>query len=188
MLKQLKSALVMLAILTLLTGVLYPLVVTAIGQLLFPARANGSLLGDAAQPVGSAVVGQANDDPRYFRPRPSATDYDALPSGGSNLAPTSPELAAEVSRRAIDFRAANDLEADAPVPVDMLFASGSGLDPDISPDAARLQVGRVAAARGLAVGLVAELVEAHIATPQFGFLGQPRVNVLLLNLALDALE
>jgi K+-transporting ATPase ATPase C chain len=188
MTKQLRPALVMLAILTLITGIIYPLVVTGIAQVIFPAQARGSLLGDEAQPVGSALIGQANTNPRYFWPRPSATDYGTLPSGGSNLAPTSADLAAAVAQRSADFRAAHNLPADTAVPVEMLFASGSGLDPHISPDAARLQAGRVAEARGLDVSQVVALVEANVEGPQLGFLGQPRVNVLLLNLALDDLE
>jgi K+-transporting ATPase ATPase C chain len=178
----------MLALLTLITGIIYPLVVTGIAQLVFPAQTHGSLLMDGEQVVGSALLGQANADPRYFWPRPSATDYSTLPSGGSNLAPTSADLAASVARRAADFRAAHGLTAGDPAPVEMLFASGSGLDPHISPDAARLQIGRVAAARGLDESQVAALVEANVEGPQLGFLGQPRVNVLLLNLALDGLE
>lgn len=188
MMKQLRTGLVMMLIMTLITGVVYPLVVTGIAQLAFPAQANGSLVGDAAQPTGSALIGQANTDLGYFWPRPSATDYGTLPSSGSNLAPTSAALAELVAQRAADFRTANNMAADAPVPVDMLFASGSGLDPHISPDAARLQIGRVAAARGLAEAKVAALVEAHVEGPQLGLLGEPRVNVLLLNSALDALE
>jgi K+-transporting ATPase ATPase C chain len=168
--------------------VLYPLVVTGIAQLAFPHQANGSLVMAGDTVVGSALLGQANADPRYFQPRPSATGYDTLPSGGSNLAPTSLELAAAVAQRAADFRAANDLSADAAVPTELLFASGSGLDPHISPDAARLQVARVAAARGQDEATVAALVEEYVEGPQLGILGQPRVNVLLLNLALDGLE
>lgn len=186
--KQLKPVLPMLLILTLLTGVIYPLVVTGIAQLLFPYQANGSLLGDEAQPVGSALLGQANTDPGYFWPRPSATGYDTMPSGGSNLGPTSAVLAEQVAQRAAEFQAAHGLAAGAPLPVEMLFASGSGLDPHISPDAALLQVGRVAAARGLDDAQVAALVEENVEGTQLGFLGQPRVNVLLLNLALDDLE
>ena len=185
---QLKPALLMLLILTVLTGLIYPLVVTGVAQLLFPAQANGSLLGDAAQPVGSALLGQANTDARYFWPRPSATDYGTLPSGGSNLAPTSADLAATVQQRAADFRADHGMAAGETVPTEMLFASGSGLDPHISPDAARLQAGRVAAARGLDEAQVAALVEQYVEGPQLGLFGQPRVNVLLLNLALDALQ
>lgn len=188
MFKQLRPALVMLALLTLITGVIYPLAVTGIGQLLFPAQANGSLVGDEAQPIGSALLGQANSAPRYVWPRPSATEYGALPSGGSNLAPTSAALAELVTQREADFRAAHNLSAGDPVPVEMLFASGSGLDPHVSPDAARLQTGRVAAARGLDAARVAALVEEYVEGPQLGLLGEPRVNVLLLNLALDELE
>ena len=188
MASQLKPALLLLLILTVVTGVIYPLAVTGVAQLLFPYQADGSLLGDAAQPVGSALLGQANAEARYFWPRPSATNYTTLPSGGSNLAPTSADLAAAVQRRAADLRTAHGLASDAVVPTEMLFASGSGLDPHISPAAARLQVGRVAAARGLDEGEVAALVEQHIAGPQLGLLGQPRVNVLLLNIALDALQ
>ena len=188
MIKQLRSALLMVAILTLLTGVAYPLVVTGIAQLFFPVQANGSLLGAPNQPIGSALLGQANDDRRYFWPRPSATNYGALPSGASNLAPTSAALAELVEQRASAFRAAHNLAAEATVPVEMLFASGSGLDPHISPDAARLQVSRVADARGLSPALVAALVGDFVEEPQWGLFGEPRVNILLLNLALDDLQ
>ncbi len=188
MIKQLRPALLLLVVLTVLTGVVYPLIVTGIAQLAFPRQANGSLVMAGESVAGSALLGQANDDPRYFQPRPSATGYGTLPSGGSNLAPTSVDLAAAVAQRAADFRAANGLAADAAVPTEMLFASGSGLDPHISPDAAWLQVARVAAARGLDEAAVAALVEAHVEGPQLGIFGQPRVNVLLLNLALDELE
>lgn len=188
MVKQLRPALFMLAILTLLTGVIYPLLVTGIAQLAFPRQANGSLVIAGESVVGSALLGQANADPRYFQPRPSATNYSTLPSGGSNLAPASADLAAAVAQRAADFHAANGLAADAAVPTEMLFASGSGLDPHISPDAARRQVARVAAARGLDETAVAALVEEYVEGPQLGIFGQPRVNVLLLNVALDALE
>lgn len=188
MFKQLRPALLMLAILTFLTGVVYPLIITGIAQLEFPSQAHGTLLGDPDQPVGSMLLGQANADPRYFWPRPSATDYNTLPSGAGNLAPTSTELAGLVAERAAGFRAAHGLGTEDPVPVEMLFASGSGLDPHISPDAARLQVGRVAEARGLDEGRLRSLVDAHVEGPQLGFLGDPRVNVLVLNLALDELE
>lgn len=188
MYKQLRPALLMLAILTFITGAVYPLIVTVVTQLEFPAQAHGSLLGDPGQPVGSRLLGQANDDPRYFWPRPSATGYNAMPSGASNLGPTNANLAGLVAERAIDFRAAHGLGAETLVPVEMLFASGSGLDPHISPDAARLQVGRIAEARGLYEDRLIALVNAHIEGPQLGFLGDPRVNVLVLNLALDDLE
>lgn len=188
MTSQLRPALAMVVILTLLTGVIYPLVVTGIAQGLFPFQANGSLVGEADRVIGSELLGQANRDPRYFWPRPSATGYGTLPSGGSNLAPTSATLAEQVAQRESDFRAAHDYPADRPVPVEMLFASASGLDPHISPDAARWQVGRVAAARGLEEARIAALVEEHVEGPQLGFLGEPRVNVFLLNLALDSLQ
>lgn len=188
MAKNLRPALMILAILTVLTGIVYPLVVTGVAWLAFPAQAHGSLLSDRDHPVGSALIGQANHDPRYFWPRPSATGYDTLPSSGSNLAPTSAVLAGLVAQRAAGFRAAHNLMPEEPVPVEMLFASASGLDPHISPDAATLQAGRVAAARGLDTSLVTALVETHVEKSQFGILGQPRVNVLLLNLALDDLE
>jgi len=188
MTRQLRPAATLLLLLMMLTGIIYPLIVTAAAQLAFPRQANGSLATIDGQSVGSLLIGQANDDPHYFWPRPSATDYGTLPSGGSNLGPASAELSALVARRAADFRAANGLNANAAVPVEMLFASGSGLDPHISPVAARLQVGRVAAARGLDEARVAALVEAHVDKPQLGFLGQPRVNVLALNLALDQLQ
>lgn len=188
MTSQLRPALSMLVILTLLTGVIYPLVVTGIAQGLFPAQANGSLVSEADRAIGSELLGQANRDPRYFWPRPSATGYGTLPSGGSNLGPTSATLAEQVAQRESDFRTANDYPADMPVPVEMLFASASGLDPHISPDAARWQTGRVAAARGVEEARIAALVEEHVEGPQLGFLGEPRVNVFLLNLALDSLQ
>jgi K+-transporting ATPase ATPase C chain len=188
MVKQLRPAVLILAILTLITGITYPLVVTGIAQVFFPNQANGTLAGEPGRPVGSVLLGQANTDARYFWPRPSATNYGTLPSGGSNLAPTSAELADLVGQRAADFRAAHGLAPGDVVPVEMLFASGSGLDPHISPSAARLQAGRVAAARGLDEAEVAALVDSYVEGPQMGMLGQPRVNVLLLNMALDQLE
>lgn len=195
MFKQFISAARMLMILTLITGVLYPLSMTAITQLLFPTQANGSLLKVDGVTVGSELIGQVTDDPRYFWSRPSAVDtmrgssLDAPgSSGATNFGGTSADLAQSVAEREAAFRAAHNLSDEVAVPVEMLFASGSGLDPHISPDAARLQVERVAAARGLAIEIVAALVEAHIEAPVLGFLGQPRVNVLLLNLALDELQ
>lgn len=184
-----------LLVLTVLTGLLYPLAITAVALLAFPAQANGSLVQRNGVVVGSTLIGQMNDDARYFWPRPSAVAYmdgttPANPgsSGASNLAPTSAALASQVAARAADFRAANGLTASAPIPPDMLTASASGLDPHISPAAARAQVERVAAARGIKAPDVAALVEGQIEWPQFGFLGEPRVNVLELNLALDQLE
>lgn len=195
MLKQLLSAARMLVILTLLTGVLYPLFITAVAQIVFPVQANGSLVEVNGVTVGSELIGQATDDPRYFWSRPSAVNYmegssPAAPgsSGATNLGATSARLAQAVTARTTAFRAAHNLPDEVAVPREMLFASGSGLDPHISPAAARLQVERVAIARGLPVDSVAALVETQIEAPAFGFLGQPRVNVLRLNLALDGLQ
>lgn len=190
MLKMILPALRMLLALTILTGVIYPLVITAAAQALFPEQAHGSLLRTGETVVGSALIGQhMNNDPRYFWSRPSAVSYNPLPSGGSNLAPTSANLRDAVNTRAADFIAASSMtDAIGQVPAEMLFASGSGLDPHISPQAARWQAGRVAAARGLDEAQVMTLIDRLVEAPQLGFLGQERVNVLLLNLALDALE
>ncbi len=185
----------MLLLMTILTGVLYPLAITVLAQVIYPAQANGSLLTRDNQVVGSALIGQQSDDPRYFWGRPSAVNdmQDSSPdhlgsSGASNYGWANKTLADQVAQRESDFRQANGLGADTAVPSDMLYASASGLDPDISPDAARLQIDRVAAARGLDRQQVAALVEQFVEVPQFGFLGQPRVNVLRLNLALDELK
>jgi potassium-transporting ATPase KdpC subunit len=185
--KQIMPAIRMLVVLTILTGVIYPLVITLAGGIIFPAQANGSLITKDGAVVGSSLIGQANDDPAYFWNRPSAINYSPLPSSGSNLGPTSAALQTAVEEHAAAVRAANNLPDDAIIPQDLLFASGSGLDPHISPEAARLQITRVAEARGLDVAQVTELVEGAIEQPQLGILGQPRVNVLLLNLALDQL-
>ena len=186
--KQLRTAGLMFIFLTLLTGIIYPLVITLAAQIVFPAQANGSLEKKGEIIVGSSLIGQRNDDPRYFWGRPSATDYNPLPSGGSNLSLTNGTLQEVTVAREAAFRTANHVPQNVPVPAEMLFASGSGLDPHISPEAARLQIDRVAEARGLDRGQVAALVEQSVEGPQFGFLGQPRVNVLLLNRALDGLE
>jgi K+-transporting ATPase ATPase C chain len=195
MFRQFIPAARMLIILTVITGVLYPLSMTAMAQLLFPAQANGSLLLVENVTVGSALIGQTTNDPRYFWSRPSVVDtmlgssLDALgSSGASNFGGTSMALAQAVAAREAAFRSAHNLPEDVAVPVEMLFASGSGLDPHISPESARLQVERVAAARELAAETVTALVEAHVEAPALGLFGQPRVNVLLLNLALDELE
>lgn len=186
--KQIIPALRMLVALTILTGVVYPLVVTVAAQVLFPAEANGSLIRQGEQVVGSALIGQhMNADARYFWTRPSAISYNPQPSGGSNLGPTSATLQTLVEERRTAFASANGV-SEAAVPAEMLFASASGLDPHISPEAARLQVLRVAAARGLEATVVEALVNRYVEEPQLGFLGQPRVNVLRLNLALDGLQ
>ncbi len=177
-------------ILALLTGVVYPLVVTAAAQTLFPRQARGSLLRDAqGRIVGSALIGQNFTSPRYFQPRPSAAGagYDAAASGASNLGPTSRRLAESVAARVAVYRRLNGLAPDQPVPADAVTASASGLDPHISPANAALQAPRVARERGLALDVVQRLLAAHTERRQLGLLGEPRVNVLALNLALDRL-
>jgi len=185
MIHELRSALRLFLVLTVLTGVAYPLAVTLLAQGLFPARARGSLLRVDGVVRGSELVGQDFDDPRWFWGRPSATSpaCNAALSGGSNLGPTHPALAAQVRQRAERLRATTD--ATRPIPIDLVTASASGLDPHISPAAARFQVARVAAARKLPEARVAELVESHVEGRTLGVLGEPRVNVLRLNLALQ---
>ena len=183
-----RPALVLFLVLTLLTGVAYPLVVTGAAQTLFPEQARGSLILQGGKAVGSALIGQNFSDVRNFWGRPSATapmPYNAGNSGGSNLGPLNPALTDAVSSRIAALRAA-DPGNSAPVPVDLVTASASGLDPHISPAAARYQVARVARARGLAADKVQALVDQHTEKPLFGLLGEPRVNVLKLNLALQA--
>jgi K+-transporting ATPase ATPase C chain len=194
-LKALRPALIIFVSLTLITGVIYPLLVTLFAQLIFPVQANGSLITADNQIVGSTLIGQMTDDPRYFWSRPSAVNYMAgasldapVASGATNSSSTNGNLAESVVTREALFRTANNVPDNVAVPVEMLFASGSGLDPHISPEAARLQIDRVAAACGLERDIVASLVEQHVESPQWGFFGQPRVNVLLLNLALDELQ
>ena len=187
MLAHLRPALMILLLMTLLTGVAYPLVVTGIAQALFPAQANGSLVVKDGKPVGSTLIGQPFDDPKYFWSRPSATSPfadNAGSSSGSNLSPTNPDLVKAVQGRVDALRAA-DPGNTAPVPVDLVTASGSGLDPHISPAAALYQVPRVAKVRKLDPETVRQLVERHTEGRFLGFLGEPRVNVLTLNLALD---
>ncbi|HYR37539.1 MAG TPA: potassium-transporting ATPase subunit KdpC [Methylomirabilota bacterium] len=187
MLAHLRPALMILLLMTLLTGVAYPLVVTGIAQALFPAQANGSLVVKDGKPVGSRLIGQPFDDPKYFWSRPSATSPfadNAGSSSGSNLSPTNPDLVKAVQGRVDALRAA-DPGNTARVPVDLVTASGSGLDPHISPAAALYQVPRVAKVRKLDPETVRQLVERHTEGRFLGFLGEPRVNVLTLNLALD---
>jgi K+-transporting ATPase ATPase C chain len=185
---QLRPAVVILVLLTLVTGVAYPLLVTGIAQAVFPRQANGSLILRDGRAVGSRLIGQPFDDPKYFWGRLSATaphPFNAGASSGSNYGPLNPALHAAVQGR-IDALRDADPGNSAPVPVDLATASGSGLDPHITPAAALYQVRRVAKARGLDEGKVRRLVEAHVQGRQLGVLGEPRVNVLLLNLALDA--
>jgi len=187
MLKELKPALLVFLALTLITGVVYPAVVTGLGQLLFESQANGSLIERAGKPVGSALIGQSFTVPKYFWSRPSATSplpNNGAVSSGSNLGVTYPNLDAAVRAR-IDALRAADPGNRRPIPVDLVTASGSGLDPHISPAAAEFQAERVARARGLPVAQVRALVSAATQGRTFGLLGEPRVNVLQLNLALD---
>ena len=184
---HIRPALVLLIVLSVLTGLVYPVVVTGIAQLVFPRQANGSLIVRDGKVVGSALIGQPFDDPKYFWGRPSATSpfpYNAASSSGSNQGPTNPALYDAVKGRVEALRAA-DPGNTAPVPVDLVTASGSGLDPHISPAAALYQIGRVARARKLDEAAVRQLVAEHTEGRQLGFLGEPRVNVLMLNLALD---
>jgi K+-transporting ATPase ATPase C chain len=193
MLSQLRASVVALVAFTISAGVIYPLLVTGIAQAAFPHQANGSLILDHGKAVGSRLIGQPFDDPRYFWGRLSATldsngkalPYNAGASGGSNLGPTNPALT-EAAKGRVDALHAADPDNSAPFPVDLVTSSASGLDPDISPAAADYQVKRVAKARGLTETRVRELVGAHLADRTFGVLGEPRVNVLELNLALDA--
>lgn len=187
---QVRPALTMLLLLTILTGLIYPLAVTGLAQLFFPDQANGSLIVREGKVIGSKLIGQSFDKPEYFWSRPSATvpfPNNAAASGGSNLGPTNPALIEAVKARIAALQAADPDNHD-PIPVDLVTASGSGLDPHISPAAARYQLKRVARARGLDEDSVLELVRRHTEGRQFGLLGEPRVNVLALNLALDALN
>ena len=191
MIQLFRPAFVLLIGMTLLLGLAYPAAITGIAQLVFPSEANGSLIERNGTIVGSSLIGQNFTDPRYFHPRPSATSgtdadgnsvalpYNAASSSGSNLGPTSKAL---IDRVAGDIAALNTHQ---PVPVDLVTTSASGLDPHVSPEAARLQIERVAKARTLPVAVVRELVERSVETRLIGLIGEPRVNVLALNLALD---
>jgi K+-transporting ATPase ATPase C chain len=186
----LRPLLVIFAVLTALTGLAYPAVMTAFGQAVFRDQANGSLLEHNGKLVGSALIGQQFDAPQYFWGRLSATSpmpYNAQGSSGSNLGPTNPALLDEVNGRMAALKAAGT-DMSTPVPVDLVTSSGSGLDPEISPAAAAYQIGRVAQARKLSPNDVQALVDRYTSGRQFGILGEPRVNVLKLNLALDAMK
>ncbi|MBV9880243.1 MAG: potassium-transporting ATPase subunit KdpC [Gemmatirosa sp.] len=188
MMHRLRAALAMTLVLCVLTGIVYPAVVTALAQALFPRQANGSLVVVRGRVVGSALIGQPFTRPEYFHPRPSAAGagYDATASAGSNEGPTDRRLADTLIAARVDSAVAVDGATKGRVPSDMVTASGSGLDPHVSPANASLQVARVARARGVDASLVRRLVDAHVEGRPLGFLGEPRVNVLLLNVALDS--
>jgi len=185
---QLRPAIVMTLLLCVLTGLVYPAVVTGLAQILFPRQANGSLVTLNGRVVGSALIGQPFAEPWYFHPRPSAAGngYDDTLSSGTNLGPTSAKLIDTLITQAVDSVVANEHAAKGSIPADMVTSSASGLDPHISPANALLQTARVAKARGVSDSAVRALVERRIEGRQFGIFGEPRVNVLLLNIALDS--
>jgi potassium-transporting ATPase KdpC subunit len=188
MFHHLRPAFSLVILMTALTGIGYPLAITGIAQLTMPAQANGSLIKRDGVVIGSGLIGQNFSTDRYFWPRPSATSpdgYNALASGGSNLGPTSAKLRDSV---AANIKRLHDSGISGPLPADAVMASGSGLDPDISPEFAKLQVVRVAKARDISEAQVADLIEKATSTPLLGVIGEPRVNVLKLNLSLDALK
>jgi K+-transporting ATPase ATPase C chain len=184
--QHIRPAIGALIVLTLLTGVVYPAIVTAVAQVAFPSQANGSFITVDGRTVGSSLIGQAFEDPRYLWGRPSAAGagYDGMSSGGSNLGPTSQALIDRMSDELDRLRAAN---GDQPVPVDLVTASASGLDPHISPEAAAYQVTRIASARGIPEDEVRAAIERHTDEPMLAFMGQSTVNVLEVNLDLDGL-
>lgn len=187
MFSLIKPALVLFVLLSVITGIAYPFLVFGIAQAAFPHQANGSLVTRDGRAIGSALIGQAFDAPRYFQGRPSATmptPYNALASTGSNLGPSNPALIAAVKQRLAAIRTSNP-DAKGSVPSELVMASASGLDPDISPQAAHWQAARVAKARRMPLREVAALIDSHVQGPSLGLFGESRVNVLALNLALD---
>ena len=185
--QQLRPAITLLALLTIITGVIYPLTVTGIAQVIFPHQADGSLIVVDGKAYGSELIGQQFDGPKYFWGRPSAAGYNAAASSGSNLGPMNPSLE-EVVQTRIDALKAVDPNNPLPIPVDLVTASASGLDPHISVAAALYQASRVAAARGLSEAEITSLIEKFTEGRQFGIFGEPRVNVLMLNLSLDGIQ
>lgn len=189
--KQMGKALKLLVLMTVLTGLVYPLAITGLARLLMPYQADGSLITKDGRIVGSKLIGQNFSSPKYFHGRPSAAGpdgYDGSSSGGSNLGPTNKQLIDSIKVKVDTARKQNDLNAADPVPADWVTTSGSGLDPDISTSTARLQAKRIAQVRGFDLQTVHTLIESRIQPRQFGLFGEPRVNVLELNLALDAVK
>jgi len=190
MLAQFRPAIIAYLVLTIITGLLYPLAVTGVAQLVFPQQANGSLIEKDGKAMGSTLIGQPFDDPKYFWGRLSATSpfpYNAAASGGSNLGPTNPALIAEVTARVVALHSADPQNTQL-IPVDLVTSSGSGLDPNMSVAAALYQIPRVARARGMSEAQVRGLIDQHTQDRLFGLIGEPRVNVLELNLALDVVK
>lgn len=188
--KQLRPTFVLFMILAIITGLFYPLMITGLAQVIFPYQSNGSLITIKGQVIGSALIGQSFTDPRYFWGRLSATSehpYNASASGGSNLSVLNPDLQKQMQDRLAALQSA-DPGNRQPIPIDLITASGSGLDPDISVAAARYQAPRVARLRGLKIDKILALIDLHTQNRMFGLLGEPRVNVLSLNLALDGLQ
>ncbi|MGL5207546.1 MAG: potassium-transporting ATPase subunit KdpC [Acidaminococcaceae bacterium] len=191
MVKSIINSFFMIIIMTLITGIAYPLATTGIAQIFFPAQANGSLISYNGTTVGSKFIGQNFSSDAYFHSRPSAAGndgYDATASGGSNIGPTNKKLLETAKERIIKIKKENNLPPETSIPSDLVLASASGLDPHISPESAYLQVERVATARGLSVSKIESLVQKYTEHRQLGFLGEPRVNVLELNLALDSIK